>query len=62
MSNAAGKREWKGQIDAEARGLIENNTERYFKNPPKEDWYKSIKKEASKEGYEGTLRTKLTIK
>ena len=50
------------KIDGEVRGFIEKNTERYFKTPPKEDWYKSIKKEPSKEGYEGTLRTKLTIK
>ena len=50
------------KIDTEVRGFIEKNSERYFKTPPKEDWYKSVKKAPSKEGYEGTLRTKLTIK
>ena len=50
------------KIDSEVRGFIEKKPDRYFKNPPKEDWYKSIKKESSKEGYEGTLRTKVTIK
>ena len=39
------------KIDGEVRGFIEKNTERYFKTPPKEDWYKSIEKEPSKEGY-----------
>ena len=50
------------KIDSDVRGFIEKNSDRYFKTPPKEDWYKSIKKEPSKEGYDGTLRTKLTIK
>ena len=50
------------KIDSEVRGFIEINPDRYFKNPPKEDWYKSLKKESSKEGYDGTLRTKVTIK
>ena len=50
------------KIDTEVKGFIEKNSERYFKNPPKDDWYKSIIKESSKERYEGTLRTKVTIK
>ena len=50
------------KIGTEVRGFIEKNSERYFKTPPKEDWYKSMRKDQSKEGYEGALRTKLTIK
>ena len=50
------------KIDTEVRSYIEKNFDRYFKNPPKDDWYKSIIKESSKDGYEGTLRTKVTIK
>ena len=49
------------KIDANVVQAIHNEPTRYFKNPPKDDWYKSLKKESSREGYAGTLRTKLTI-
>ena len=43
------------KIDSEVRGYIEDNSGRYFRNPPKEDWYNPIKKESSKGGYYGDL-------
>ena len=49
------------KIDDSVRYCIEKDPDRYFKTPPKEDWYKPLKKEASKEGYASSMRTKLTI-
>ena len=49
------------KIDTEVKAFVEKNSDKYFKNPPKEDWYKSVKHDPSKEGYQGTLRTKVTI-
>ena len=49
------------KLDDSVRGCIEKDPDRYFRTPPKEDWYKPFKKEASKEGYASTMRTKLTI-
>ena len=50
-------------IDKEVLDWISNDTAKYFMTPPKDisSWYKSVKKEASKEGYSDTLRTKCTI-
>ena len=50
------------KIDTEVRSAIEKDTTKHFKNPPKDDWFNSLKKEPSKEGYEGTMGTKLTIR
>ena len=49
------------KIDDAVRGAVEKDPNRYFKGPLKEDWYKPLKKEPSKEGYASTMRTKLTI-
>ncbi|MDA8583821.1 hypothetical protein N9L68_06290 [bacterium] len=50
-------------IDKEVLDWTSNDTARYFKSPPKDipSWYKSVNKEASKEGYSDTLRTTCTI-
>ena len=51
------------KIDEAVYGIVETDSGRLFKNPPKDlaSWYKSIKKEASKMEYASTLRTKCTF-
>ena len=51
------------KIDTDVFTWISKDSNRYFKTPPKDlaSWYKSLRKEASKEGYSDTLRTKCTI-
>ena len=51
------------KIDSDVFNAICKESNRYFKTPPKDlgSWYKSLRKEASKEGYTDTLRTKCTI-
>ena len=51
------------KIDNDVFNWVSSDSNRYFKTPPKDltSWYKSLRKEASKEGYSDTLRTKCTI-
>mgnify|MGYP003323837295 CR=1 FL=1 len=51
------------KVDDAVLAWVKANPERYFKNPPKDltEWYKSLRKEAAKEGYANTLRCKCTM-
>ena len=48
------------KIDASVLKWVQDDPTRYFKSPPNDisAWFKSLKKEASKEGYSSTMRTK----